>query len=277
MVSGMSRVVLVTGSTDGMGRATARALAAGGMKVILHGRGKAKVDAALAQLADELPGAEPQGVSFDLGSLKGVRNGAAQLLERVPELHCLVNNAGIFASERVLTDDGIELTFAVNHVGPFLLTELLLPRLLESARASGIPSRVINVASIAHTRGRIHASDLTLSGGWTGYAAYAQSKLANVMHAISLSERHPPAELLAYSLHPGVIATKLLRQGFGPVAGAATETGARTAVRLAGEEQASEPSGTYYSDGVATPPTAAARDAQARAALWEASRRLAQL
>src|SRR6187402_881887 len=107
MVPGMSRVVLVTGSTDGMGRATARALAAGGMKVILHGRSKAKVDAALAQLADELPGAELEGVSFDLGSLKSVRNGAAQILERVPELHCLVNNAGIFASERVLTDDGI--------------------------------------------------------------------------------------------------------------------------------------------------------------------------
>jgi NAD(P)-dependent dehydrogenase (short-subunit alcohol dehydrogenase family) len=273
----MSRVVLVTGSTDGIGRATARALAAGGMKVILHGRGKSKVDAALAQLADELPGAQLEGVSFDLGSLKAVRNGASQILERVPELHCLINNAGIFATERVVTDDGIELTFAVNHVGPFLLTELLLPRLLETARASGIPSRVINMASIAHTRGRIHATDLSLANGWTGYAAYAQSKLANVMHAISLSERHPPAELLAYSLHPGVIGTKLLRHGFGPIAGAVAETGARTPVRLAGEEQPSEPSGTYFSDGVATPPSAAARDAQARVALWDASARLAQL
>lgn len=272
----MSRVVLVTGSTDGIGRATARALAAAGLKVILHGRGKAKVDLALAQLLEELPGAQLEGVSFDLGSLKAVRSGAAQIRERVPALHALVNNAGIFASERAVTDDGVELTFAVNHLGPFLLTELLMPRLLESARAAGIPSRVINVASIAHTRGRIHVDDLSLAGAWTGYAAYAQSKLANVMHAISLAERHPPSELIAYSLHPGVISTKLLRQGFGPVAGAAAEAGARTAVRLAGEEQPGEPSGTYFSEGVASTPATAARDAQARAALWDASVRLAQ-
>src|SRR6185369_15155395 len=94
------RAVLVTGSTDGIGRATARALAAGGMKVILHGRSKAKVDAAIAQLAAELPGAELEGVSFDLASQKAIRNGAAQILERLPALHVLVNNAGIFASER---------------------------------------------------------------------------------------------------------------------------------------------------------------------------------
>jgi retinol dehydrogenase-12 len=273
----MSRVVLVTGSTDGIGRATARALAAGGLKVILHGRGKAKVDAALAELADELPGAQLEGVSFDLGSQKAVRSGAGQILERVPALHCVVNNAGIFAAERALTEDGVELTFAVNHVGPFLLTELLMPRLLESAGAAGTPSRVVNVASVAHTRGRIHAADLSLANGWTGYAAYAQSKLANVMHALSLAERHAPSALLAYSVHPGVIATKLLRQGFGPIAGAKTEAGARALVRLAGEEQASEPSGTYFSDGLATSPSPAARDAQARATLWDASARLARL
>ncbi len=273
----MSRVVLVTGSTDGIGRAAARALAAGGLKVILHGRGKAKVDAALAQLQDELPGAQLEGVSFDLGSLRAVRNGAAQILERVPELHCLINNAGIFAGERAVTEDGAELTFAVNHLGPFLLTELLLPRLLESAVAAGAPSRVINVASIAHTRGRIHMDDLSLEKGWTGYAAYAQSKLANVMHALSLAERHAPSALLAYSVHPGVIATKLLRQGFGPVAGSATDAGARTLVRLAAEEAAGEPSGTYFSDGIGTSPSATARDPQARAALWDASARLAKL
>jgi NAD(P)-dependent dehydrogenase (short-subunit alcohol dehydrogenase family) len=272
----MSRVVLVTGSTDGIGRAAARALAAGGLKVIVHGRSKARVDAAIEQLAGELPGAEFEGVAFDLGSLKAVRSGAAQILERAPVLHCLINNAGIFAAERVVTEEGVELTFAVNHLGPFLLTELLLPRLLESAAAAGIPSRVIVVASIAHTRGRIHIDDLSLANAWTGYAAYAQSKLANVMHALSLSERHPASALLAYSVHPGVISTKLLRQGFGPVAGAATESGARTLVRLAGEEQASEPSGTYFSDGVAVVPAAGARDAQVRAALWDASVRLAQ-
>src|SRR5215468_4095092 len=191
------RVALITGSTDGIGRAAARALAAGGMKVIVHGRTKVKVDAALAALGEELPGAELEGISFDLGSQAAVRRAAEQILARLPALHVLINNAGIFADERVVTDDGVELTFAVNHIAPFLLTELLAPRL--EASATRAPSRVINAASIAHTRGRIHLDDLTLSSAWTGYAAYAMSKLANVMHAISLAENHAPDRLVAYA------------------------------------------------------------------------------
>jgi len=269
------RVVLVTGSTDGIGRATARALAAAGMKVIIHGRSKPKVDAALAALLGELPGADIEGVSFDLGSLGGVRKGAEQILARVPALHVLVNNAGIFSDERTVTEDGVELTFAVSHIGHFLLTELLAPRL--EASATHAPSRVINVSSIAHTRGRIHFDDLTLDTAWTGYAAYAQAKLANVMHAMSLAEKRDPGRLVAYALHPGVIGTKLLRQGFGPVQGAPVDVGARTQVRLAAAESVDDPSGTYFNDGTATPPAVFARDAQARQALWDASVRLAKL
>lgn len=275
MVAGVTRTVLITGSTDGIGRATARALAAAGMKVILHGRTKPKVDATLAQLTGELPGAELEGVSFDLGSQVAVRRGAQQILERVPELHVLINNAGIFANERTLTDDGVELSFAVNHLAGFLLTELLGERLIASATES--PSRVINVSSIAHTRGRIHLDDLHLAKAFTGYAAYAQSKLAQVMHAISLAERSDPAKLVAYSLHPGVIGTKLLRHGFGPVAGASVESGATTAIRLAGATSVDDPSGSYFSDGSATPPATTARDAAARQALWQASLRLTRL
>lgn len=271
------RVVLVTGSTDGIGRATVRALAAAGMKVLLHGRSKAKVDAAIGKLTEELPGAELEGISFDLGSLTAVKKGAAQILERLPQLHVLVNNAGIFASERVVTDDNLELTFAVNYLGPYLLTDLLLPRMIESAASCGVASRVINVTSIAHTRGRLHLDDLTLSAAWTGYAAYAQSKLAQVMHALALAQKYAPDQLVAYSVHPGVISTKLLRQGFGPIAGAPVDVGAKTSVRLAGGETVDDPSGSYYSDGVVTPPSTIARDVKARDALWEASRRLAGL
>lgn len=266
------RTVLITGSTDGIGRATARALAAAGMKVILHGRTKPKVDAVLEQLTGELPGAALEGISFDLGSQAAIRKGAAAILERIPHLHVLINNAGIFANERTLTDDGVELTFAVNHLAPFLLTELLAERMIESAVAA--PSRVINVSSIAHTRGRIHDDDLSLAKAFTGYAAYAQSKLANVMHAISLSEKHETSKLVAYSLHPGVIGTKLLRQGFGPVTGGSTESGAKTSIRLAGAISVDDPSGTYFSDGSATPPASTARDGKVREALWAASVRL---
>jgi NAD(P)-dependent dehydrogenase (short-subunit alcohol dehydrogenase family) len=270
------RVALVTGSTDGIGRQTARQLAANGMKVIVHGRSKPKVDATLEALRGELPGGEFDGVAFDIGTFAGVRRGAEAVLKLADKLHVLVNNAGIFASERVLNSDGVEMTFAVNYLGPFLLTELLGPRLTDSADG-GPASRVINISSMAHTRGRIHFDDITLANGWTGYAAYAQSKLAQVMHALTLADRHEPSKLLAYSLHPGVVATKLLRQGFGPVQGIPTDSGAKTPVKLAGGLAEDEPSGSYYSDGVATPPSSIARDPEAREKLWDLSVKLAKV
>jgi len=257
------RVVLVTGSTDGIGRHIARQLAAGGMRVLVHGRSKPKVDAALDALRGELPGADVEGVSFDLGRLSDVRRGVEQI-EKAGAPHVLVNNAGIFATERAVTSDGIEMTFAVNHVGPFLLTELLAKSL----------DRVVNVSSVAHTRGRIHFDDLTMESGWTGYAAYAQSKLANVMHAMELQRHH--AGITAYSIHPGTVATKLLRAGFGPIAGLKPEAAAPPIARLASGD-ANEPSGTYFSDGVATPASSAARDDAARDRLWSISMRLAKL
>ncbi len=271
------RVVLVTGSTDGIGRQTARQLAAGGMKVIVHGRSKGKVDAAVEALRGELPGGDFEGVAFDLGRLSEVRRGAEAVLQLAPELHVLVNNAGLFANERVVTTDGLEMTFAVDYLAPFLLTELLAPRLEQSAERAGVPSRVINVASVAHTRGKIHLGDLQLEHSFTGYTAYAQAKLAQVMHAISLAEKRDPAKLVAYSLHPGVIGTKLLRQGFGPVQGQSAEQGARTSVRLAAGDKVIDPSGSYYSEGNAAQPSPGARDASIRAALWRESASLAGL
>jgi NAD(P)-dependent dehydrogenase (short-subunit alcohol dehydrogenase family) len=271
------RVVLITGSTDGIGRHCARQLAAAGMKVLVHGRSKPKVDATLAALREELPGGDLEGVSFDLGSLASVRAGVEQVLKIAPKLHVLVNNAGIFATERAVTSDDLEMTFAVNYVGPFLLTELLGPLLTESVEDDGPASRVINVSSVAHTRGRIHLDDLALEGSWTGYAAYAQSKLAQVMHAITLAERHEPSKLLAYSVHPGTVATKLLRQGFGPVAGVKPELGAATQTRLASALTEDEPSGSYYSDGVAIQPAPAARDEYVRQQLWDLTIQLANL
>lgn len=271
------RAILVTGSTDGIGRQTARTLAAGGASVIVHGRSKPTVDATLAALREELPGATLAGIAFDLGNLASVRRGAEELLATTPALHALVNNAGIFARERVLTADGIELTFAVNCVGPFLLTELLVPRLLASSGDGA--SRVINVSSMAHTRGAVKPDDLQHTAGWTGYSAYANSKAVNIVHALALADRHDPAKLVAYSLHPGVIQTKLLREGFGPIRGASLEAGARSSVRLAAGDAANdgEPSGSYFVDGVATPPAAAVRDPAIRTAVWDGLARLAKL
>lgn len=266
------RVVLVTGSTDGIGKATALGLLRAGHRVIVHGRNRPRVDAALGHLRAELPDADVDGVSFDLGTVASVRRGAQLVLDKVSALDALVNNAGIFATERVVTADGVETTFAVNYLGPFLLTALLTPALY----AAGGGARVIDVSSVAHARGRIHLDDLTLEAGWSGYAAYAQSKLAQVMHALTLAERHPVDKLAAFSLHPGVIQTKLLRQGFGPIAGGSVDAGARTSIALA-SGALSGPSGTYFVDGQPAPPAAAALDADLRDALWTRSAELAGL
>ena len=233
----------------------------------MHGRGEATA----ARAADEVRTASGSDrvdhVAFDLGSLAAVRKGAAAVAARTPALHVLVNNAGIFASERVTSTDGYELTLAVNHLGPFQLTALLLPLLRRSA-TDGAAARVINVSSIAHTRGRIHLDDLQLERGYTGYTAYAQAKLANVMHAVSLAERVPAGEVSAYSLHPGVVATKLLRQGFGPIQGITVEEGAATSVYLATSPLVEGASGRYFADCGEAAPGAAADDRDVRDALW---------
>ena len=266
------RTALVTGSTDGIGKETALGLARAGMRVFVHGRSKPKVEAAVADLAAQAPEGTFEGVSFDLGSMASIRRALSELGARLDTLHVLINNAGIFSPERVITGDGIEATLAVNHVGHYLLTELLRPALRKAESA-----RVVIVSSIAHTRGRIHLEDMTLERAYTGYAAYAQSKLANVMHALDLAAATDPAELAVYSLHPGVISTKLLREGFGPVRGSSPHHGAATSIRIATASSIIEPSGTYFSEGYPTPVAAAANDAAVRDALRATTIRLAGL
>lgn len=261
--------VLVTGSTDGIGRATAIALARAGARVIVHGRNRPRVEAAVAAITAAAPGADLDAVSFDLGSVAAVRAGADELARRYPHIDVLLHNAGIFAQERVVTSDGFEATLAVNFVGPVVLTERL-----RGAMSGGC---VIHVSSIAHLRGTVDPADLGHAQGFSGYGAYARSKLCQVMHALQLAE----SGVRAFSLHPGVIDTKLLREGFGPVRGGSVEAGAATSVRLAAAAIGSRagftwpaghapldlkdvPSGSYLSDGRVAQAAAAARDPDLR-------------
>lgn len=252
----------ITGSTDGIGLATARALARAGHDVIVHGRNQARVDAAIAEVGAR------GGVCFDLASLEEVRAGAADVLARFGPIHILINNAATFSHQRRETVDGHELTFAVNHLAPFLLTELLLPSLIASA-----PARVINVSSVAHHHGGAALGDVQSKRGYHGQTAYAMSKLCNILHSNALAARHPASAVTANSLHPGVIDTKLLKIGFN-IPGDRVEVGTRTSVRLATDPALAEVTGRYFSDEREARSLPAAGDRRLQQELWDLSARL---
>jgi NAD(P)-dependent dehydrogenase (short-subunit alcohol dehydrogenase family) len=232
--------------------------------VLVHGRTEAKATAACATLRARAPKAEVVPVWGDLGSLAQVRALAAQVKGHAPALDVLLNNAGVFCKTRELSADGFELTFAVNHLAPFLLTHLLRDALLAAPQG-----RVVNVSSIAHARGELDADDLQLERSFTGYGAYAASKLANVYFTHELARRLAGTAVTTSALHPGVIGTKLLRKGFGGMGGASLASGARTSVYCA--TAPGLPSGRYYSDGAEVPCAAQANDPALERALWEKS------
>jgi len=247
-------IVLVTGATDGIGKQTAVDLAARGAHVIVHGRKKDRVE----RVKNEVKGS---GVVADLGSLAHVPSLAKEVLVAHPKIDVLINNAGVFMNERIVTEDGFEATFHINHLAPFLLTHLLL----------GSVAHVINVSSIAHTRGHIDFDDLQAEKHFDGYDAYAQSKLANVFFTRELARRHP--EIKTNSLHPGVVGTKLLREGFGGMGGSdSLEEGAATSVYLA--TTPSIGTGGYYVRSKLTEPSKEARDPAIAKRLFDVSLRL---
>lgn len=259
------RVVLVTGSTDGIGRQTALDLARKGFTVLVHGRSQQKAERVRDELRREAKGLEAVWGDFD--DLDQVRALAEDVKRRFPNLHVLVNNAGIFATERRETKQGLEATFGVNHLAPFLLTRELLPLL----RSSG-HGRVVNVSSIAHSRGRIDLDDLQMTRGYSGYAAYANSKLANVLFTFELARR--VKDVTANALHPGVIGTKLLREGFGSMGGASLEDGALTSVLLASAPELEGVTGKYFANGREASPSSAAQDVSLQQRLWTESEQL---
>ncbi len=257
--------ILVTGATDGIGRETARALHAAGHDLIVHGRSESK----LAALAKALPGVRT--FACDLASLAEVRERTGELAKREPALDVALHNAGLFENEAKTSAEGIELTMAVNHFAPFLMTQLLLPLL----RASG-DGRVVMVSSMAHSSGVITEGDDTFLKGFSPYAAYAASKLGNVLFARELARRE--ASITASSLHPGVITTKLLRAGF-DMAGAPVAEGAKTSVKVATDAALRGPahSGKYYSNEREAKPSARAQDDALAARFYDRSLRIVGL
>jgi NAD(P)-dependent dehydrogenase (short-subunit alcohol dehydrogenase family) len=194
--------VLVTGGTGGIGRTTAIGLAALGARVGITGRDQARTDAAAAGIRAALGSPAVDAFAADMSGQAGVRRLAAQVLDTYPRLDVLVNNVGGFWAHRHVTADGLERTFALNHLAPFLLTNLLLDRLIASA-----PARIVTVSSGAHASGRIDFDDLQGERNYSGQRAYSQSKLANVMFTYELARRLEGTGVTATVLHPGVVRT----------------------------------------------------------------------
>jgi NAD(P)-dependent dehydrogenase (short-subunit alcohol dehydrogenase family) len=277
------KTVVVTGGNSGIGLETAVALGLMGARVLITARSAERGKAAAATIAGRLGGrGSVELVLFDLADLSSVRQGAADILSRCPRLDVLVNNAGLTLSERQETVDGYEATFAINHLGPFLLTRLLLPRLQESA-----PSRIVNVASTAHNQARrgIPFDDLQSTGRYATMRVYGVSKLANILFTNELARRLEGTGVTANSLHPGTVRTGF--GGDGDVKGLfalgikiggplflSPAKGARTSVYLASSPEVATVSGQYFARCRPKTPKPQARDLEAARRLWEVSEAL---
>jgi NAD(P)-dependent dehydrogenase (short-subunit alcohol dehydrogenase family) len=268
--------VLVTGATSGIGRATAIELARRGAALLVHGRDARLGEELLEAVAAAAPGASAELLVADLSSMAAVRELADAVRARARRLDVLVNNAGVAlrGRERRLTVDGLETTFAVNHLAPFLLTTELLDLLGVGAAAGEGPARVVTVSSELHARGVIEFDNLQGERRYDGHDAYARSKLANVLFTRTLARRTAAAGITANALHPGVVKTRLLRDGWGSSGGASTERGAETSVYLSLAPEVAAVTGAYFVDRRQTDPAAVARDDALAERLWEASERL---
>jgi NAD(P)-dependent dehydrogenase (short-subunit alcohol dehydrogenase family) len=274
------RVCVVTGATRGIGRATVEGLAVRGASVVLIARRSEdgmKVSREIARAG----GATPDIVSADLSSQASIQHAAAELKQRHPRLHVLINNAGIITRDRELTVDGIEKQFAVNHLAYFLLSNLLLDQLL-----AGAPSRIINVSSGAHAGATLDFDDLQGERGYNASKAYGQSKLANILFTYELARRLHGTGVAVNCLHPGVIGTKLLADYMGvPVAGgalartfgASPEQGADTIIFLASSAEVEGISGKYFERRRPRRSSPESYDEAAARRLWQVSEQLTGL
>jgi len=268
--------VLVTGGTGGIGRATATGLAALGARVGITGRDQARTEAAAASIRAALGSPAVDAFAADLSVQAGVRRLAAQVLDTYPRLDVLVNNAGGFWAHRHVTADGLEHTFALNHLAPFLLTSLLLYRLTASA-----PARIITVSSGAHARARIDFDDLQGERDYSGQRAYSQSKLANVMFTYELARRLDGTGVTATVLHPGVVRTSFGAEdqaaylaamiGVARLFMKTPAQGASTPIYLASSPQVEGITGRYFVDGKPKTSSKASYDIAAAARLWQVS------
>jgi NAD(P)-dependent dehydrogenase (short-subunit alcohol dehydrogenase family) len=278
--SQLQRVAVVTGASSGIGLYTALGLARAGMRVVMTGRDHERTEAARRLVAERSGSDQVEVALGDFSRLGEVRRLAEEILAGHDRLDVLVNNAGLFSPHYRLSADGFELTFAVNHLAPFLLTNLLLHRLETSA-----PARIVTVASEAHRRNRIDVGDLTRPRDWTMSRGYGRSKLCNILFTRELASRLDPDEVVATCLHPGMVATGIGQRGGLLELGwrvlkpfmLSPDKGAEAPVFLATVPDPKRFHGGYVIRKTLTQPDPAALDSGLARRLWDESARLVSL
>ena len=265
------KVVMVTGATSGIGEAAARALARKRARLVIVGRSGQRCQTAADAIRRETGNPEVEFLVADLSSQAEVRRLAQEFRQRHSRLDVLINNAGAFFLRRESSADGIEMTFALNHLAYFLLTNLLLDLLKASA-----PSRIVNVSSAAHLNARIDLSDLQFDG-WQGYG---KSKLANLLFTYELARRLEGSGVTANALHPGLVASNIGMNNTGLIRwikplvnlfSIGCEEGARTSVYLASSPEVEGVSGRYFVHCKEEPSSVVSRDRELAARLWQIS------
>ena len=271
-----NKICMVTGATSGIGEETARALAQMGATVIVVGRDPERGAAALERIRSASGSAAVELMLADLSSQQGIRQLAQQLKNKYQRLHVLINNAGALFTKRQQSVDGIEMTFSLNHLNYFLLTNLLLDTLKASA-----PARIVNVSALAHQFARrVNFDDLQGQRKYSGWGAYGQSKLCNLLFTYQLARRLDGLGVTANALHPGVVATNFGMSGGGlmpllnrlmSVAMLHPEQGAQTSLYLATSPEVEGVSGKYFVNRKAVRSSKASYDQSATDRLWQVS------
>ncbi|XP_060709154.1 retinol dehydrogenase 13 isoform X1 [Hemiscyllium ocellatum] len=276
------KTVIITGANVGIGKETAKDLAKRGARVILACRDLEKAGQAAKEIRKESGNGNVVVQKLDLASLQSVRSFANKITETETRLDILINNAGIMRCPKWKTEDGFEMQFGVNHLGHFLLTNLLLDLLKKSA-----PSRIVTVSSLAHIRGKINFDDINLDNCYDPAVSYEQSKLANVLFTRELAKKLKDTGVTANCLHPGVIMTELVRHMsiwfkilLVPVSFLtfkSVQQGAQTSIYCAVSEELDNVSGLYFSDCAVKAIAPQGRDDDAAKRLWELSEKMVGL
>ena len=277
------KICLVTGATSGIGKATALGLAQMGATVVMVGRDREKGEAVQREIKTKSRNEAVDLLLADLSSQESIRQLAENFLERYTKLHVLINNAGMVSLRRRETVDGLEVTFAVNQLAPFLLTNLLLDVLKASA-----PSRIINVSSDSHEAGYIKMDDLQLEKHYRFMRAYGQSKLALVLFTYELARRLQGTGVTANCLHPGFVATNIGQNGTGPIGravvnlifssvGISPEEGSKTSIFLATSPEVEGVTGKYFVKSIPKRSAPITYDETLQRQLWEESARLVNM